>query len=71
MLKMHGIKDHQVKNVGIGGRRALSLLVYRIFQLLLLGVLIIPGLIINFPVIFTARFISDIKMKGFLHNSSK
>lgn len=64
LLKTYGIKDHQVKNVGIGGKRALLLLLYRVSLLCLLGVFMIPGVIINLPVTIIARHISAIKMKG-------
>lgn len=64
LLKTYGIKDHQVKNVNIGGKRAVFLLIYRVVRIVLVGVLMIPGLIINLPVTFIARRISHNKMKG-------
>jgi glycerol-3-phosphate O-acyltransferase/dihydroxyacetone phosphate acyltransferase len=43
LLKYHGLKDHQVNKLSMGGTRAAGLLFYRVMLLATWGILGLPG----------------------------
>ncbi|KAI9319997.1 hypothetical protein BX666DRAFT_1853235 [Dichotomocladium elegans] len=70
MLKYHGIRDHQVSRTDIGGRRALTLFLKRVFILSVLTLWAFPGGILNLPVAIVAKVISAQKAKAAVKGST-
>ena len=63
MLKYYGIKDHQVKNTSINPMKAIYMLIFRTLQLIVLGVLALPMLVLCSPLLYIAQSVSRSKMK--------
>ncbi|PKK79840.1 hypothetical protein RhiirC2_842256 [Rhizophagus irregularis] len=70
LLKYHGLKDHQVNKLSMGGTRAAGLLFYRVMLLATWGILGLPGFILNLPLVIIARKISAKKAKEAVRGSS-
>ncbi|KAJ3316630.1 hypothetical protein HDU76_001662 [Blyttiomyces sp. JEL0837] len=70
MLMNYGIRDHQVDNTAIDTFTAVGLLALRLFQLVVVCVLVLPGLVLNSPVIALCEYISVQKAKDALAHSS-
>lgn len=62
MLKMYGVKDHQVKHTSISPPKALLLLMYRIIQFFVLFTFAAPMLILGSPLLYLAHSVSKLKM---------
>ncbi|OZJ03870.1 hypothetical protein BZG36_03683 [Bifiguratus adelaidae] len=69
LLKYYGLRDHQVKKTALGGWRSARLLVQRVAVLLFVGMLAMPGAIINLPIALTAIYFSQKKQKAALASS--
>ncbi|KAJ3207449.1 hypothetical protein HK099_000265 [Clydaea vesicula] len=70
MLKSYGIRDHQVKNTSIGRGTAFVRLLLRLLAGLFLSLILLPGAILNFPIILITSIISKRKAKEALAASS-
>ncbi|KAI9144878.1 hypothetical protein BKA69DRAFT_1025347 [Paraphysoderma sedebokerense] len=70
MLKYHGLQDHQVEKTAIGGFRAMQLLIERLSLLVLVGIIALPGAILNAPIAIMASKVSKRKAKEGLAASS-
>ncbi|KAJ3359611.1 hypothetical protein GGF32_009167 [Allomyces javanicus] len=70
LLRYHGLQDHQVERTAIGGMRALGLLMYRLALLTLMGLVALPGTILNAPIAVAASRISKRKAKEALAAST-
>ncbi|KAM0807483.1 putative Phospholipid/glycerol acyltransferase domain-containing protein [Seiridium cardinale] len=69
-LRYLGIKDHQLDSAKRSLPKVIWLLVTRVFQLLILSVGVIPGLILFSPVFVTTKYISVQKAKTALAGST-
>jgi len=69
-LKYFGIRDHQVEKTSTAALHAAKTLVVRVIELLLLASIGLPVTILNSPIILLAIYISQIKQKEALANSS-
>ncbi|CAG8606968.1 996_t:CDS:2, partial [Acaulospora morrowiae] len=70
LLKYYGLRDHQVHKAAMGRFRALMLLIYRVFLLLILVILGFTGAILGLPIITIARVISKKKAREAARSSS-
>lgn len=61
LLNHFQLYDHQVKNIQIGRLRAAILLGSRLAQLLVYGIFVLPGMILNLPAIAIIDYISKQK----------
>ncbi len=64
LLAAYGLKDHQVRNVALGGYRAVVLLLIRLLRLFVIVLCIVPGLLINGPIALICKHIAMRKAKG-------
>ncbi|KAG2178954.1 hypothetical protein INT43_001801 [Umbelopsis isabellina] len=69
-LKYFGLRDHQVEKTSTATLNAAKTLLIRIFELALLASIGLPATILNSPIILLAIYISQIKQKEALANSS-
>ncbi|TIB30187.1 hypothetical protein E3P84_03448 [Wallemia ichthyophaga] len=65
-----GIRDHQVEAATRKSWKSAGLLLYRVWLLLLWGLLAFPGAMLHLPVFLTAKYISHRKAKEALANST-
>ncbi|KAF8924493.1 hypothetical protein EDD21DRAFT_389134 [Dissophora ornata] len=68
-LRYHGLRDHQV-NIHTTRRHAIGLLIFRLFQIVFLSCLALPGTLMNLPVAIVARVISNRKAREALAAST-
>ena len=61
MLKFYGVQDHQVKNTHITYHKALTLVIVRCLELLVLGILCAPMIILYSPLMMITRRVSHEK----------
>lgn len=70
-LEQLGVRDHEIpKIIGINGWYAITLLIFRIIYLALSLIFVIPGLVINFPVILVAKWKSKKMAEEAVKNSN-
>ncbi|KAI9218894.1 hypothetical protein BC828DRAFT_387408 [Blastocladiella britannica] len=70
LLQYYGLQDHQVERTAIGGVRALGLLLKRLCLLIIMGIVALPGTVLNAPVALAASRISAQKAKEALAAST-
>ncbi|KAG2173946.1 hypothetical protein INT44_000059, partial [Umbelopsis vinacea] len=69
-LKYFGIRDHQVEKTSAATLNAAKTLIVRLSELLMVAAVGLPATILNSPIILLAIYISQIKQKEALANSS-
>ncbi|KAH8556008.1 hypothetical protein BGW37DRAFT_479445 [Umbelopsis sp. PMI_123] len=69
-LKYFGIRDHQVEKTSTATLNATKTLFVRLIQLVMVASIGLPATILNSPIILLAIYISQIKQKEALANSS-
>ncbi|KAJ2648851.1 Glycerol-3-phosphate/dihydroxyacetone phosphate acyltransferase [Coemansia sp. RSA 1250] len=69
-LRYYGIRDHQVDSMRIGRPQAGALFAWRVLWLLLMGLVALPGLVINMPVLVITAVVSKRKARAALAASS-
>ncbi|CAO3682882.1 unnamed protein product [Umbelopsis ramanniana] len=69
-LKYFGIRDHQVEKTSTATLNAAKTLIVRLTELLMVAAIGLPATILNSPIILLAIYISQIKQKEALANSS-
>lgn len=65
-----GIRDHQVEAATRKSWKSAGLLLYRVWLLVIWGLLALPGAMLHLPVFLTAKYISHKKAKEALANST-
>lgn len=69
-LSHYGLQDHQVEQTCLFRINALFLLFFRLFLLILMGSVSLPGIIMSLPVFIPAKIISSKKAKEALNSST-
>ncbi|KAJ1956254.1 Glycerol-3-phosphate/dihydroxyacetone phosphate acyltransferase, partial [Dipsacomyces acuminosporus] len=69
-LRYYGIRDHQVETMQIGRAEAGALFLWRLAWLLLMGLVALPGTILNIPVFVVTSVVSKRKAKAALAAST-
>ncbi|ORZ35962.1 hypothetical protein BCR44DRAFT_23526 [Catenaria anguillulae PL171] len=70
LLAYYGLADHQVERTAIGGPSALLLLLKRLGLLVIMGIVALPGTLLNAPIAIAASRISTKKAKEALAAST-
>ncbi|KAJ2361432.1 Glycerol-3-phosphate/dihydroxyacetone phosphate acyltransferase, partial [Coemansia sp. RSA 2610] len=69
-LHYYGIRDHQVETMRIGRAEAGALFVWRVVWLLIMGLIALPGTVINAPVFVVTSVVSKRKARAALAAST-
>ncbi|KAI8319440.1 hypothetical protein GQ54DRAFT_265292, partial [Martensiomyces pterosporus] len=69
-LRYYGIRDHQVETMEIGRAEAGALFLWRLLWLLIMGLVALPGTILNIPVFVVTSVVSKRKAKAALAAST-
>jgi glycerol-3-phosphate O-acyltransferase/dihydroxyacetone phosphate acyltransferase len=68
-LKVYGIRDHQVKNTSTDVRKALGIIIVRLLEVFILGLLCSPILVLFYPLAWITRKVSQEKAAEAVANS--
>ncbi|KAJ2559983.1 Glycerol-3-phosphate/dihydroxyacetone phosphate acyltransferase, partial [Coemansia sp. RSA 1836] len=69
-LRYYGIRDHQVDTMRIGRAEAGALFVWRLLWLLIMGLVALPGTVLNLPVFVVTGVVSKSKARAALAAST-
>ncbi|KAJ2863478.1 Glycerol-3-phosphate/dihydroxyacetone phosphate acyltransferase [Coemansia aciculifera] len=69
-LRYYGIRDHQVDTMRIGRAEAGALFVWRLLWLLIMGLVALPGTVLNLPVFIVTGVVSKKKARAALAAST-
>ncbi|KAJ2412418.1 Glycerol-3-phosphate/dihydroxyacetone phosphate acyltransferase [Coemansia sp. RSA 2530] len=69
-LRYYGIRDHQVETMRIGRAEAGALFVWRLLWLLIMGLVALPGTVLNLPVFIVTGVVSKSKARAALAASA-
>ncbi|KAJ2734421.1 Glycerol-3-phosphate/dihydroxyacetone phosphate acyltransferase [Coemansia sp. BCRC 34962] len=69
-LRYYGIRDHQVETMRIGRTEAGALFVWRLLWLLIMGLVALPGTVLNLPVFIVTGVVSKSKARAALAAST-
>ncbi|KAJ2332571.1 Glycerol-3-phosphate/dihydroxyacetone phosphate acyltransferase, partial [Coemansia sp. RSA 2673] len=69
-LRYYGIRDHQVETMRIGRAEAGALFVWRLLWLLIMGLVALPGTVLNLPVFIVTGVVSKRKARAALAAST-
>ncbi|KAJ1812766.1 Glycerol-3-phosphate/dihydroxyacetone phosphate acyltransferase [Coemansia sp. RSA 2599] len=69
-LRYYGIRDHQVDTMQIGRAQAGALFLWRLLWLLIMGLVALPGTVLNIPVFIVTGVVSKRKAKAALAAST-
>ncbi|KAJ1643214.1 Glycerol-3-phosphate/dihydroxyacetone phosphate acyltransferase [Coemansia erecta] len=69
-LRYYGIRDHQVETMQIGRAQAGALFLWRLLWLLIMGLVALPGIVLNIPVFIVTGVVSKRKAKAALAAST-
>ncbi|KAJ1848226.1 Glycerol-3-phosphate/dihydroxyacetone phosphate acyltransferase, partial [Coemansia sp. RSA 486] len=69
-LRYYGIRDHQVETMQVGRAQAGALFLWRLLWLLIMGLVALPGTVLNIPVFIVTGVVSKRKAKAALAAST-
>ncbi|KAJ2714859.1 Glycerol-3-phosphate/dihydroxyacetone phosphate acyltransferase [Coemansia spiralis] len=69
-LRYYGLRDHQVESMRIGRAQAGALFVWRVVWLVIMGLVALPGIVLNAPVFVVTSVVSKRKARAALAAST-